>query len=439
MFRMLLTATAVVISLVSGPLCGFAEDLKLVKVVALQRHGVRPPSNTKALTPLAAEPWPKWDVPDGQLTSHGKQAITELAKWEGQMLRSHGLLSEGCPTPGDVFAWANSGYQRTIDTADTFLSVMFPGCGLKAGHLNTTKQDPLFTASEFDVGRLDQDEARKAVMERMGGSLEPRDPRIKKLMAELQSVLRCCPASFCQEKLKKDSCTFADRPSELTAIAEGRSVNWTGPLGEASTITQMLLLEYANGFPPEQIGWGRASTAEAVIRLSELRKIKYDYQERVPYIARRGASNILNQILLALEAGARMNPADADKALADAKLALFVGSDTQSAEIGAMLDAHWKLKSYLDDETPPGGGLIFELLQDPSTGAHFVRMLFLTQTLDQMRAAAVLGPSNAPNYVTVRIPGCKGTRRDGAYPIKEFLKHVRSKMDMTAVAKPVYH
>jgi 4-phytase/acid phosphatase len=439
MFRKLLTVTAMVIALCSGLLSASADDLKLMKVVALQRHGVRPPSSTKEITPLAAEPWPTWDVPDGQLTSHGKQAIAELGKWEGQMLRSRGFLSEGCPKPGDVFAWANSGYQRTIDSADTLLPVMFPGCGLKAGHLNTTKQDPLFTASEFDVGRLDQDQARKAVMERMGGGLDRPDPRLTTLMAELQSVLHCCSVTLCQETVKKDSCTFADRPSALSPTAEGRNVNWTGPMGQASTIAQVLLLEYANGFPPEQVGWGRASTAEAVIRLSELRKIKYEYQERVPYIARRGASNILNQILLALEAGAGMNPADADRGLIDANLVLFVGSDTQIAEIGGILDAHWQLKGYLDDETPPGGGLVLELLQDPATGARFVRVVFVAQTLDQIRAASALGASNPPNYVTVAVPGCEGARPDGACPVESFIKVARSKMDMTAVAKPAYH
>jgi 4-phytase/acid phosphatase len=439
MFRKLLIATAVLVACWSGPLSALAEDLQLMKVVALQRHGVRPPSSTREITPLAADPWPTWDVPDGQLTSHGRQAIAELGKWEGQMLRARGLLRARCPQPSDVFAWTNSGYQRTIDTADTLLAVLFPGCGLKAGHLQTTKQDPLFTASESEVGRLDQDQARMAVMARMGGRLDRPDPRLTTLMAELQSVLRCCAASVCQKAAQKDMCTFADRPSAVSPTAEGRSVNWTGPLGEAATIAQVLLLEYANGFPPEQVGWGRASTAEAVIRLSELRKIKYEYQERVPYIARRGASNILNQILLALEAGAGLNPADADKGLLDAHLVLFVGSDTQIAEVGGILDAHWQLKGYLDDETPPGGGLVFELLQEPATGARFVHLVFVAQTLEQIRAASALGASNPPNYVTVTVPGCPGARPDGACPVESFVKLARSKMDMTAVTKPAYH
>jgi len=438
MHRIPLTAMLAVAALVAGPLSTYAEDLTLVKVVALHRHGVRPPSSTKEITPLAADPWPIWDVPDGQLTSHGKQAIAELGRWEAQMLRARGLVSEGCPKPGDVFAWANSGYQRTIDTADTLLAVWFPGCGLKAGHLSTTEQDPLFMASRFEVGRLDQDQARSAVAKLMGGRLDRPGPRHAMLMAELQSVVRCCAASVCQKTVQSESCTLAERPSALSPTPDGNNVDWTGPMGEAATIAQVFLLEYANGFPPEQVAWGRAATADAVIRLSELRKIKYEFQERVPYIARRGASNILNQILLALEAGAGPAPVDADAALAAAKLVLFVGSDTQVAEIGGILEAHWQLRGYLDDETPPGGGLVFELLQDPVTRAQFVQLVFVAQTLDQIRAASTLGASNPPNYVPVLVPGCEGARPEGACPIAHFIKLARSKMDMTAVAKPAF-
>ena len=438
MLRISLTAVVVLAALGAGPVSACAEDLTLVKVVALQRHGVRPPSSTKEITPLAADPWPTWDVPDGQLTSHGKQAIIELGQWEAQMLRARGLVREGCPKPGDVFAWANSGYQRTIDTADTLLAAAFPGCGLTAGHLNTTDQDPLFMASRFEVGRLDQAQARTAVAERMGGRLDRPGPRHTMLMAELQSVVHCCAASLCEKTVRPESCTLAERPSALSPTADGRSVDWTGPMGEAATIAQVFLLEYANGFPPEQVAWGRAATADAVIRLSELRKIKYEYQERVPYIARRGASNLLNQILVALETGAGPAPVGVDPALAAAKLVLFVGSDTQVAEIGGILEAHWQLRGYLDDETPPGGGLVFELLQDPVTRAQFVQVVFVAQTLEQIRTAAPLGASNPPNYVPVRVPGCEGARPEGACPMASFLKLARSEMDMTAVATPAF-
>jgi hypothetical protein len=45
---------------------------KLAYVVILSRHGVRSPIATnEALKQYAAEPWPNWRVPPGELTEHG--------------------------------------------------------------------------------------------------------------------------------------------------------------------------------------------------------------------------------------------------------------------------------------------------------------------------------------------------------------------------------
>ena len=339
MFRISLAAVVVLAALGAGPVSASAEDLTLVKVVALQRHGVRPPSSTKEITPLAADSWPTWDVPDGQLTSHGKQAIVDLGQWEAQMLRARGLVREVCPKPGEVFAWANSGYQRTIDTADTLLAAAFPGCGLTAGHLNTTDQDPLFMASRFEVGRLDQAQARSAVAERMGGRLDRPGPRHTMLMAELQSVVHCCAASVCEKTVQPESCTLAERPSALSPTADGRGVDWTGPMGEAATIAQVFYIEYANGFPPEQVAWGRAATADALSSGSRncgrsSTNIKSAFRILRGAVLRTSST----RILACAGGGGRPGPSRCGPRRSPAaKLVLFVGSDTQVAEIGGIL------------------------------------------------------------------------------------------------------
>ena len=406
-----------------------AGDLVLDKVVVLMRHGVRPPTSSKAIEPFAAQPWPAWEVADGMLTPHGAEAVGRLGAWEGRMLASRGLLNAPeCPKPGEVFAWANSALQRTVDTGNALLAAMFPDCGLTVGHGTGKGADPLFTASDTDVGRLDPEKGRAAILEAMGGSFDKPKQRLAPLFRELSGILGC----------GAKGCDFADRPWEIAPKSDGRNLSLEGPIGEASTIAQVFLLEYANGLPPDQLAWGHIKSADDVIRLSAMRQIKYEYFERVPYIARRGASNILNQLLIGLAEGASVPGIDTAGGPPDAKLTLFVGSDTQIAEIGGMLDAHWTLQSYLEDETPPSGGLVFERLLDKVTGQRFVRVKFLTPRLDQIRSAAVLDDADPPEYVTVGLPGCEENGPDGACPIDAFAKIVSGAIDPTAVAPQTY-
>ncbi len=150
-----------------------AGDLTLDKVVVLMRHGVRPPTSTKAIEPFAAKPWPKWDVADGMLTPHGAEAVGRLGAWEGQMLATRGLLNApACPKPGEVFPWASGALQRTVDTGNALLAAMFPDCGLTVGHGDAKDADPLFTASDTDLGRLDPEKGRAAILAAMGGSFD---------------------------------------------------------------------------------------------------------------------------------------------------------------------------------------------------------------------------------------------------------------------------
>lgn len=431
----------VVLSLASGIITPSvaADNFQLEKYVVLMRHGVRPPTNTKEITPLAEHRWPDWGVADGMLTPHGIEAASRLGTWEGQMLVARGLFKQGaCPSSGEVFAWASGALQRTVDTGNAVLSGMFPGCDLITRHHDVKGEDPLFTASKTDVGRLDLAKGRAAILEAMGGSFEPAQKRVAPLMAKLQGILGCCAPAACKKANLPAPCDFASRPWEIAEKDDGRYLSIEGPLGQASTIAQVFLLEYLNGFGDAKLGWGRVKTGSDVIELSQLRQIKYEYFERVPYIARRGASNIFNQILIAIAKGAHPGGVDTNGGPPDSKLTLFVGSDTQIAEIGGMLGAHWTLKSYLPDETPPTGGLAFELLREKDNGNQYVRILFVTPALDQIRNVSVIDAANPPEVVTVGVPGCESSAVSGACPLNRFMEIAQKSLDPTATAKQSY-
>ncbi|OLP58280.1 hypothetical protein BJF93_06610 [Xaviernesmea oryzae] len=410
-----------------------ADALLTDKYIALMRHGVRPQTDSKELAKLSPKPWPKWDVADGQLTAHGVAAVKGLAPFERGMLAAKGLVpAEGCPPPGTVFGWANSAVKRTIDTGNVLLEAMFPGCGLSVGTWKGEGPDPLYDASDVDLGAIDVDEAKAAILQAAGGSFDRLKAETEPLLKEIDAILECPAGS--------EGCPLSEQPWKLD-VKEARddkpaSVSVKGPLAKAGTLAQVFLLQYANGFPADQVAFGKASTAEDIIRLSKLRQLKYDVGNRVPYLAARDASNFLNQILIALAVDPKGDEAAGGPP--NARFLLFMGSDTQQAEIAALLGLHWHIPPYLDDETPPTGALTFERLHD-AAGKAYVRAGFAAPSLDQIRKAISLDSAHPPLQAVAAIPGCAAEAVDGACPLETFLKLSRPKLDMTAVAPYSYH
>ena len=129
MSKFQMAALAALFTLAFAP-CAIAapSGLTLERVVVVQRHGVRPPTSSNAeLAHFAAQPWPSWPVPTGELTPHGAEVVRLMGLSLGRTYRAAGLLPErGCPAAGEaasrltrknlrspiVSGWAGSGVWR---------------------------------------------------------------------------------------------------------------------------------------------------------------------------------------------------------------------------------------------------------------------------------------------------------------------------------------
>ena len=403
------------------------QTLKVEKLVLLMRHGVRPPTSTPKFQVYAADPFPVWDVPDGNLTGHGAQLVGLLGGFERALYAADNLVSaSGCPATGDLFVWADNADERTRATGQALVDGMYPGCGVVAGYSAAAADDPLFSPGET-IGALDGPTAVAAVLARMGGSLVPPQRRVAGLLAEMNAVLGCCSTPLCQSMLSLASCRFQDLPSALTLNAAGTTLSFTGPLATGSSLAEIFELEYANGFGPAQVAFGRASTAADVRQLMRLYTTKYEVFERTPYLSQRGASNIAQQMLDAVEQAAGMTT----QGPPDAKLVVYVGHDTTISELAGLLDMHWALQGFQPDDMPPGGGLGFEVLR----GRHgqYVRPVYLTQTLEQMHAATPLDLRHPPIYDSVPLKGCEYLG-GGVCSMAKFVEILGAAIDPTAVA-----
>lgn len=386
-----------------------SSRLELLKVVLLTRHGIR--AGTKSEAFLAAHSrrtWPKWPVAPGELTPHGAQAIGHMGGWLRMHYATAGLLAaSGCPAQGVAMVWADSADKRTRDSGQAIMDGMFPGCGMHAQWLPPGSRDPLF---DGDPGEpINYAAAVKAV--RAQADPNAPAPGYRAAMRALQRALGIEQACAAHAPV----CDWVNQRNQLVRKPDG-SVAMDGPLHTAATLSEILLLEYAQGFPTDA-GIASPATLRAVLPLHAM----YAHlMRRTPYLAAHNAHALAGAIVQALERTTAPPTAATPGA---SRLLLFLGHDTNLSNISALLNVNWTLPDE-PDSTAPDTTLAFELLQD---GAHrrFVRVRVYYQTLQQLRTAAALDAGNPAGALTLRPPGCNEGRAHDLCGLEHFAALLR--------------
>ncbi len=358
-----------------------APALKLERVVMMMRHGIRPP--TKAL-PVAkrysTETWPTWEVDYGLLTNRGASGVKLLGEADRAYYASRGLFAVGCPAPGVVSIQA-SGKSRAIRTAENWRDGFMPGCAAEVTHPTEDGPDPIFHGLDDKPAGFDSQRGyRDALKLAPGGNVEADMKAYRGDLQLLAKVLKC-PAP----------CPLLTEPNKLVAVDRDRP-ELDGPVDVGSTASQTFLLEYLEGMPMKDVGWGRI-TRPQIEQLLRFHPLKFKYSNRPDYVARAAAAPLISAMLDAMEQPGAT------------KLALFAGHDTNIADLGAFLKVHWKVPSYPADDVPPGSALGFEVLKD-AKGTRYVRAFYRAQTMDQLREQRPLTGKEGPYRQYLAIPGC---------------------------------
>lgn len=386
---------------------GPTGDLKLERVVMLMRHSVRPPTKSPA-TPVGttAQPWSSWTTPYGELTQHGVDGARLMGGYNRTLLGARGLIPrDSCAPKGAIVVWA-SGKSRAIKTAESFVEGLQPGCGIVVDHPEDENNDPVFHPAAGIDGAI----ALKAA-QRQGPGVAAEARVHAADFAVLQKVMGCDSAT-------KAGCGLARRPSILKANV-GDSPDLEGALSIASTAGQTVLLEYVEGKPMSEVGWGRASRADIQAML-RFHPVKFHYEVGSSYVAQRYAAPVAKRVLAALNGETGTG-----------KLTLLVGHDTNIAALRAFLDAHFTIADYPRDDPPPGGAMGFELLRD-NGGKAFVRAFYTAQSMDQLRDLQPLTAANPPAFAYFSIPGCGLKGEPTVCPLETFQKIVGGKLTSPA-------
>ncbi|KQS05025.1 phosphoanhydride phosphohydrolase [Sphingomonas sp. Leaf357] len=366
-----------------------ANGLRVDRVVILMRHGVRPPTKAPPMPAgVAAEPWPTWPVAPGYLTPHGAEALKRLGAADRTRFIADGLLPKAGCRQNAVRIVADSD-QRTIATATVWAAAIAPGCTVDIVHRPQDQPDTLFSPIDEGAVAFDAAQARAAVLADAGtGGIAAHERRLQPVLARLDAIL-CGPA--------KEACGLPREPSGLAPTKPDSRPKLAGVLDRASTVAQILLLEYADGKPMAEVGWGRATPGD-IARASELHAVEFQLLARPLYVAARNMSGI----------GALMRRAISDTRSGAAAVTMVSGHDTNIASFAGLLDLHWRVPGLAADDPSPGGAIILERLVD-SAGHRYVRAAYRSQTLDGIRTLT----STRPMYSIMPIKGCFALRTQG--------------------------
>ncbi len=350
-----------------------AKAERIVQQIVLIRHGIRSPTAAPdALAVYASEPWPAWPVEPGQLTPHGAQLMRSLGTWYAQRLTSSGVAVDACGTHATIKLIADS-TPRNRESGAAMVAGLSPSCPKSYFAFAANQPDPLFRGS----GGGDDADAPVIV------------PPAMPALTDLQQVLLGCHDDACLSK------AAASGKKRLLGTVPAKA------LKNAGTLSENLMLEYAQGMPPAQVGWGRLDAA-GVGTIITLHNLQFALAKKTPAAANARGGNMLAHIAATLAAAAGQPPKLPSLAPADSRAVILLGHDTDLASQAGLLGLDWHNAEQPDDY-PPGGALIFQLVE--SNGEYGVRLQVALPTLAALRAGDV-NTTGAMHVASLRLPGC---------------------------------
>ena len=439
------------------PLRATAQET-LRQVVVLSRHGVRTIPQT-ANGDHAKAAWPTWVQPVYFLTPNGQLSIQAVGMAYWQQYRQNLFHNVQQPSPAAVYVWADNN-ERTVQTAKSLVTGFAPDTTIPVHWLLSGKTDPLFhplqgEAADFpgpgslpdspptvsgqaadaitatiDAKNPSTSSQLKGILEKLG------DKNSEVEFNSLEKALGCSPGCVTSE------------PIAIKSEADG-SAGMGGALAIASTVSEAFMMEYGDGWPPNEIAWGNWGSDMAAIqkelqRVLELHVDAYKLVQRNPVGASMQASNLANEIVQIFNRKAHLsNPCPQGHGPCtpcpqqvvegreicppnSAELVFIVGHDTNIGTLGGMLSLDWDLTEagLPPDDMPPGGALIFELWENPASPMRWVvRVYFITTKLEAYPnpKSCFAKPMTCVGVYPVTLPrDCYGSDAPNACALPQF-------------------
>jgi 4-phytase / acid phosphatase len=390
-------------------------DSELKFALVFSRHGVRSPTKSnEAYAKYAVDPWPTWpsveDPPErqpGDLTPHGKELMTLLGKYYRDYFKREKLFTDEDTENGKNTCVYADNSERTMRTAEGLVAGLFPSYKAEIHSVPKGQTDPLFHPVKAGLGNPDHVTAAAVLASAIGKNPGALRAAYHGQLSLLQAVLFNQPPDTDPLKVPPSKTSVQRLPISISPGLDEELVNFEGSISVASTLAEIFILEYAENFPTKDVGFGRLNR-DLISRISQLHTTDFDIKDRTLGLAEVQGSNLAQHILNTLiqassgtqVPGAIGSPSD--------RLALLVGHDDNLASIAGLLNLSWMFPGFQLNDTPPGGAMVIELRKPINIfrgDNYFVRVYYVSQTLDQMREATPLTLLHPPVVSPIFIPG----------------------------------
>ena len=406
------------------------DDTQLKQVIIFGRHSVRSPvAPTSTLNNFSLRAFPEFGIPAGNLTANGAALETILGGYYRLWLTQEKLLTGNDSADSALVYFRANVIERTIATAQAFAAGLFPGARPTVNHYGPLDSDPLFDPVGVDVARLNYRMALAAAMGRLGGNPQALSSAYAPELALTRSVLFGYPAS--ENPTPATPAGKVDVTTLSFQFALGGPSGWPvdpGGLSAVSTAVDPFLMQYAEGLPASEVGWGQL-TAGGVSQTSRLTALLLDLECRTPYLAKVQSSNVASHVVRSMVQAATGNAMTGALGNPETKAIVLIASDVNVTGLAGLFHLDWLVPGYQADFCGPGGALVFQLRQSQSTGEYIVRASYIAQTLDQLRNRTALTLSTPPASAPVFIPGCSVRNATFDCPLAKFVAVARQAID----------
>ena len=410
-----------------------ADDTQLKQVIVFGRHNVRSPTlPNSTLNTFSVQPFPVFSVPTGNLTANGAALETILGGYYRLWLTKEGLLTgNDAADAASVYFRANV-IERTIASAQAFATGLLPAANVTVNYYGPTESDPLFDPVGAGVARLNQQMAIAAVTGRVGGNPQTLATAYAPELALTRSILLGYPASQTPPPAAPAGVVDVTAiPLDVAAPQHGEPVD-LGGLEYLDAATDPFVMEYAEGLPAAEVGWGQL-TAGGISQISRLTLLAFDLEYRTPYLDKVQSSNLASHLVRSMVQAATGNAITGALGNPSTKVILLIASDINVTGLAGLFHLDWILAGYQADFCAPGGALVFELRQSQSTGEYIVRASYVAQTLDQLRNRTALTLNAPPAIAPVFIPGCSVRNATFDCPLGKLVAVARQAIDPHSV------